>query len=93
MTISYENLELIPELMKELQELKDAVLNFSNKNKPKLNTVSAVADYLNVSKMTVYNMLSDGRFKENVHFTKQILKNKVKIIFVESAIIKYKENL
>lgn len=44
--------------------------------------------------MTIYNMLEDGRLKENIHFKKQMLRNKVKIVFVESAIIKYKsENL
>lgn len=94
MIIPYENLELIPQLLEEIKTLKDEILNLTNKNKPNLTTLTNVAKYFDVSKMTVYNMLEDGRLKENVHFKKQILKNKVKIVFVESAIIKYqKENL
>lgn len=94
MTIDLSNLDLIPQLLQELKELKQEISNYTNKNKPKLTTHTNVAKYLNVSLMTIYNMLEDGRFKENIHFKKQMLRNKVKIVFVESAIIKYKsENL
>ena len=94
MFLDLSNLDLIPQLLEEMKTLKDEISNLTNKNKPKLTTLTNVAKYLNVSKMTVYNMLDDGRLKENVHFKKQMLRNKVKIVFVESAIIKYqKENL
>jgi DNA-binding XRE family transcriptional regulator len=94
MLIDLSNLQLIPVLLDEVKQLKHSLENLQNKNKPKLTTLTNVAKFLNVSKMTVYNMLEDGRFKENIHFKKQMLKNKVKIIFVESAIIKFqKENL
>ena len=94
MIIDLKNLDLIPQLLQELKELKQEIFNITNINKPKLTTLSNVAKFLNVSKMTIYNMLEDGRLKENIHFKKQMLKNKVKIVFVESAIIKYKsENL
>jgi DNA-binding Lrp family transcriptional regulator len=94
MIIPYENLDLIPQLLQELKDLKQEILNYTNKNKPKLTTLTNVAKYLKVSNMTVYNMVDDGRLKENIHFKKQMLKNKVKIVFVESAIIKFqKENL
>ncbi len=94
MIIDLKNLDLIPQLLQELKELKQEISNITNINKPKLTTLSNVANFLNVSKMTIYNMLEDGRLKENIHFKKQMLKNKVKIVFVESAIIKYKsENL
>ena len=94
MVIDLRNLELIPQLLEEVQSLKYELSNIANKNKPKLTTLTDVAKFLNVSKMTIYNMLDDGRLKENIHFKKQMLKNKVKIVFVESAIIKYqKENL
>lgn len=94
MIIDLKNLDLIPQLLQELKELKQEVSNYTNKNKPKLTTHTSVAKYLNVSVMTIYNMLEDGRLKENIHFKKQMLRNKVKIVFVESAIIKYKsENL
>ena len=94
MFIDLSNLELIPQLLQELKELKQDISNITNTNKPKLTNLTNVAKFLNVSKMTIYNMLDDGRLKENIHFKKQMLKNKVKIVFVESAIIKYqKENL
>lgn len=94
MFIDLTNLDLIPQLLQELKELKEEISNYTNKNKPKLTTFTSVAKYLKVSNMTVYNMVEDGRLKENIHFKKQMLKNKVKIVFVESAIIKFqKENL
>lgn len=94
MLIDLSNLDLIPQLLQELKDLKQEILNYTNKNKPKLTTLTNVAKYLKVSNMTVYNMVDDGRLKENIHFKKQMLKNKVKIVFVESAIMKYqKENL
>ena len=94
MLLDLTNLDLIPQLLQEVKELKQELSNYANKNKPKLTTLTNVAKFLNVSKMTVYNMVEDGRLKENIHFKKQMLKNKVKIVFVESAIIKYqKENL
>lgn len=94
MIIDLKNLDLIPQLLQELKELKQEIFNITNINKPKLTTLTNVAKFLNVSKMTIYNMLEDGRLKENIHFKKQMLRNKVKIVFVESAIIKYKsENL
>ena len=94
MIISYENLDLIPQLLQEVKDLSQKLNDYTNKTKPKLTTITNVAKYLNVSKVTIYNMLDDGRFKENVHFKKQMLKNKVKIVFVESAIIKFqKENI
>ena len=94
MLIDLSNLDLIPQLLQELKDLKQEILNYTNKNKPKLTTLTNVAKYLKVSNMTVYNMVDDGRLKENIHFKKQMLKNKVKIVFVESAIIKFqKENL
>ncbi|MDD2896918.1 MAG: helix-turn-helix domain-containing protein [Aliarcobacter sp.] len=94
MFIDLSNLELIPQLLQELKELKQEISKITNINKPKLTTHTKVAKYLNVSVMTIYNMVDDGRLKENIHFKKQMLRNKVKIVFVESAIIKYKsENL
>ena len=94
MIIDLKNLDLIPQLLQEVKELKQKLNDYTNKTKPNLTTITTVAKYLNVSKMTIYNMLEDGRFKENVHFKKQMLKNKVKIVFVESAIIKFqKENI
>ena len=94
MIIDLKNLDLIPHLLQELKELKQEIFNITNINKPKLTTLTNVAKFLNVSKMTIYNMLEDGRLKENIHFKKQMLRNKVKIVFVESAIMKYqKENL
>lgn len=94
MIIDLKNLDLIPLLLEEIQKLKQDILNITNVNKINLTKLCNVAKYLNVSKPTIYTMLQDGRFKENVHFKKQITKNKIRIIFIEDAIIKFKkENL
>ena len=42
---------------------------------------------------TLNNMLKDGRFKQNIHYTKQINGKKVMITFVEDGILAYKEGL
>lgn len=91
MIISYENLDLIPKLLQELKELKEEISNLSNKNKPNLTKLQFVAKYLQVSKTTVFNYTKDGRFKENIHYKKNIVNKTIKYVFVESAIIKFKE--
>lgn len=91
MIIPYENLDLIPQLLKEVKELKKELSNLANKNKPNLTKLQFVAKYLKVSKSTVFNYIKDGRFKENVHYKKNIVNKMIKYNFVESAIIKFKE--
>lgn len=93
MQVDFKNLELIPQLLTEIKELKKDILNIQNKNKLNLTKLQNVAKYLQISKTTVFNYIKDGRFKENVHYKKIIVNKMVKYNFVESAIIQFKENL
>jgi hypothetical protein len=93
MNISYENLELIPQLLHKLNNLEFQLKQLTKqKSTLPLTKVSQVANYLNVNKLTIYNMIKDGRLLENIHYKKEILNNKLKYTFIENAIIKYKES-
>lgn len=92
MIIELENLKLIPQLLEELKQVKEDLSNLTKtKQIIDLTRLKNVCNYLNVSKPTIYNMIADGRLKQNIHYKKQINKNSVKITFVESAIVKYKK--
>jgi hypothetical protein len=93
MNIPYEHLELIPQLLHKLNNLEFQLKQLTNqKLSLPLTKVSQVANYLNVNKLTIYNMIKDGRLLENIHYKKEILNNKLKYTFIENAIIKYKES-
>ena len=92
MIIDLKGLDLIPILLEKIEQLQNDFNSFVNiKEKKDLSKLMNVSKYLNVSKPTIYNMINDGRFKQNIHYKKTINKHSVKIIFVESAIIKYKK--
>ncbi len=94
MNIAFQNLELIPKLIDKIDTLQYQLSQLSNqKNKINLTKLSNVANYLGVSKTTVLNYIKDGRFKENVHYKKHIVNSMVKYIYVENAIIKFKESI
>lgn len=93
MLLDLSNLQLIPQLLQELQILKDEIkrVNLKLDRKYDLSRLRDVSLYLGVSIKTIYNYIDDGRFKKDVHYTKTIKNNNIKITFVESAIIKFKE--
>ncbi len=93
MLIDLKNLDLIPQLLQELQILKDEIkrVNLKLDRRYDLSRLRDVSIYLGVSIKTIYNYIDDGRFKQNVHYMKTIKNNNNKITFVESAIIKFKE--
>jgi hypothetical protein len=92
MNIPYEHLELIPQLLHKLNNLEFQLKQLTKqKSTISLTKVSQVSNYLNVNKLTIYNMIKDGSLKENIHYKKQILNNQLKYTFIENAIIKYKE--
>lgn len=94
MNIPYENLDLIPQLLNKVEDMQIQLSKLTNKEKKiDLTKLINVSQYLNVSKTTIGNYIKDGRFKENVHYKKYLSKKMVKYIFVESAIIKFKESL
>jgi len=92
---AFNHLELIPKIFNELQTMKNELMHIKAIYKvsaPNLKTRKGVKEYLNISDGTINNMMLDGRFKQGIHYTKVINKFRAKIIFIESAIIRYKEN-
>lgn len=91
---AFENLEQIPKLLVYLEEIKNKVERLEKNLIPKLDLTkrSGVKKYLNISDSTLYQMINDGRFKQNIHYKKSLNGKRVKILFVESAIVKFKEN-
>jgi len=92
--VDFEVLKLIPKMLEEMQDLKKEVLNIENRLAPKLDLTKrdGVKKYLDISDSTLYQMMNDGRLKQNIHYKKTINGKRVNIIFVESAIVGFKEN-
>ena len=91
----FDNLELIPKILHELQSLKTELDNLKSIHKistPSLTTRKGVKEYLNISDGTLHNMINDGRFRQGIHFIKSLNKKRAKIVFIESAIINYRES-
>ncbi len=93
MIIDLKNLDLIPQLLEQISILKNEIkiVNLKLDRRYDLTRLKDVSIYLGVSIKTVYNMIDDGRLKKDIHYTKTIKNNRIKISFVESAIIKFKE--
>ena len=91
--IDFKNLELIPELLEKLSLLDQRVKYLQDGLiKPlDLTTRRNVRQYLQISESTLNNMFKDGRLKQGKHYTKQIKGNKVKIIYIASAIKELKK--
>lgn len=91
---AFNNLELIPKLLEHLNTLNTRILNIENELIKKLDLTKrdGVKKFLNISDSTLYQMMNDGRFKHGVHYKKTIKGKRVNIIFVESAIVRFKEN-
>lgn len=93
MEISFENLNKIVDILEKLDSLNSKILNIENKLAPKLDLTKrdGVKKYLDISDSTLYQMMNDGRLKQNIHYKKTINGKRVNIIFVESAIVGFKE--
>jgi len=91
--VNFSNLDLIPKLMEEMHSLKDKVSNLEQYHKITydLSKRKGVREFLNISDATLNNYMKDGRFKENIHFTKEIKGKKIKITFVEDGILAFKK--
>lgn len=94
MEISFENLNKIIDILEKLDSLNSKILNIENRLAPKLDLTKrdGVKKYLDISDSTLYQMMNDGRLKQNIHYKKTINGKRVNIIFVESAIVGFKEN-
>ena len=93
MLLDLTNLSLIPKLLEEIKYLQNEIqkINVKIDRKYDLSRLRDVSIYLGVSIKTIYNYIDDGRFKKDIRYTKTIKNNNIKITFVESAIIKFKE--
>ncbi len=94
MEIAYENLNLIPQMLQLIKKQGAEIVKLNELVVPKtdLTKLVNVAKYLNVTKKTIYNYIDDGRFKQNIHYKKNIHPSSVKIVFIESAIEKFKKD-
>ncbi len=82
---SFNNLELIPELLKTVQDLKVLV----NILKPELSTKRGVAMFLGVTERTINNYISEGKLINGYHFNR---KDDKILVFIEDTIIEFKIN-
>jgi len=82
---SFNNLELIPELLKTVKDLKTLV----NILKPELTTKRGVAMFLGVTERTINNYIADGKMIEGYHFNR---KNDKILVFIEDTVIEFKIN-
>ena len=91
---SFENLNKIDTILAALNLLNSKILNLENKLVPKLDLTKrdGVKKFLDISDSTLYKMINDGRLKQGVHYKKTLKGKRVNIIFVESAIVNFKEN-
>ena len=94
MEISFENLKKIDTILEALNLLNSKILNLENRLVPKLDLTKrdGVKKFLDISDSTLYKMINDGRLKQGVHYKKTLKGKRVNIIFVESAIVNFKEN-
>lgn len=95
MMLDFSSLELIPQLLKEIKYLNEQIEIIKQNVAPEhdLTTRAGVKSYLKISDGTIHNMLQDGRFKQNIHYTKQIKGKKIMISFIEDGILAYKKGL
>lgn len=82
---AFENLELIPEVLKTLKNLEILV----NILKPELSTKRGVALFLGTTERTINNYITDGKLIEGYHFNR---KNGKILVFIEDAVIEFKIN-
>jgi predicted transcriptional regulator len=81
---AFENLELIPELLKTIKSLEERLHKFT----PPLVTKKEVAKFLGVTPRTLNNYISNGYLKEGYHFKR---KNDKILMFIEDAIIEFRD--
>jgi hypothetical protein len=95
MNFAFENLDKIIDILEKLDSLNSKILNIENKLTPKLDLTKrdGVKKFLDISDATISNYINNGKFKQGVHFNKIIKGKKIKITFVEDAILDFMENL
>lgn len=86
MTISLENLELLPQLIDLLIEIKQDIQVLKS-YKPDLRKAKEVYEFLGISKASLYGYIANGTFKQGIHYK---IENG-KTIFIEEGIVEFKE--
>ena len=91
--IDFEVLKKIPQILDLVKSMQDEIKELKSYVKPEydLTKREGVKKYLDVTDVTLSNMISDGRLKQGVHYTKAIKGKKIRITFVEDAILEFKE--
>lgn len=96
MQLDFSSLNLIPKLLEKIELLEKEIAEIKNVVVPELDLTkrNGVKKFLEItSDGTISNMIKDGRFKQNIHYTKQIKGKKIMISFIEDGIIAYKKGL
>lgn len=83
---AFENLELIPKLLKQVELLADRMAKYA----PPVTTKKEVAKLLNKTQRTINNYMSEGLLREGYHYHK---KNGKMVVFIEDAILEFREIL
>ena len=94
-TVDFSVLGLLPNIAKQMEIMQNEILELKRQLSPRydLTKRAGVKAFLNISDGTLNNMIKDGRFKQNIHYTKQINGKKVMLLFVEDGILAYKKGL
>lgn len=93
--VNFDVLDLLPKMFEKMEEMQTELTELRQHLKPKFDLTkrAGVKAFLDISDGTLNNMMKDGRFKENIHYTKQIKGKKIMISFVENGILAYKKGL
>jgi hypothetical protein len=83
---AFENLELIPELLKTIRALEERLQKFA----PPLVTKKEVAKFLGKSERTINNYMASGLLIEGYHY---FHKNAKIIVFDEDKILEFRDKL
>lgn len=89
----FDNLKLIPEILKQNNELLERVnfLEHELIGKLDLTKRADVKKYLGIDEGALQYRMNNGILKQGEHYIKKIKNNKPTIVFVEKAIIEYKK--
>jgi len=83
---SFENLELIPTLLKKVEEMDERLKKFA----PPITRKKDVAAFLGVTQRTVNNYMAQGLLIEDYHY---FYKNAKMIVFDEDKILEFRDKL
>ena len=82
-TVAFENLELIPLLLKEIQDMRETISMIT----PDLSEGIQVQRFLGISRGTLNNLIKRGELKEGEHFYMRENKR----VYIPEKIIEFKK--